>query len=339
MDHLLSHDVSYAVNFSSIPTTADPSELGGFVESGELEQLEELLDEGYDVSAVLSSMSGSESTSTSLSSAPQVSTTVKDRPVPEYEGGAYRKGTRRVISESERRQRRSASSLSTSIDTSPSAYECPPSPSKFDSFVRFDPDVHRSSKATAHEIISAVDNQDFSTLRAILMEKSWPDHRSIGHHLDKIFELVIRDCQDTDEAMLFFRDFAASNRRAFLHDVNGIRLACRVACDSGSVDAAMDALRIFRNMFLVRSRESITDAGSVGEVERLHRLMVDQGFDRDSEIFVRASTQSMLKTWSVRCNLNKNEMFKPLNYLNIFSLIFYDQYLYLKFQSATSDAL
>ncbi|KIH63355.1 hypothetical protein ANCDUO_06346 [Ancylostoma duodenale] len=47
---------------------------------------------------------------------------------------------------------------------------------------------------------------DISALRSVLMEKSWPDQRSIGRHIDDLFDLVIRDCHDIDEAMVFFQD-------------------------------------------------------------------------------------------------------------------------------------
>ncbi|KIH61778.1 hypothetical protein ANCDUO_07946 [Ancylostoma duodenale] len=53
-------DSSAAINFSAIPTTADLSELGGCAETGDCEPLEELLEQGYDVSAVINDVAAAE---------------------------------------------------------------------------------------------------------------------------------------------------------------------------------------------------------------------------------------------------------------------------------------
>ncbi|KAK6029248.1 hypothetical protein OSTOST_04644 [Ostertagia ostertagi] len=60
MDKLLSYEVPSISNSAAIPTTADPSELGGSSENSDIEQLEELIDQGYDVSAVLRDLSSVE---------------------------------------------------------------------------------------------------------------------------------------------------------------------------------------------------------------------------------------------------------------------------------------
>lgn len=54
------NDASSDISFSAIPTTADPSELGGSSETGDAEQLEELLEQGYDVSAVINEVAATE---------------------------------------------------------------------------------------------------------------------------------------------------------------------------------------------------------------------------------------------------------------------------------------
>ncbi|CAJ0590242.1 unnamed protein product [Cylicocyclus nassatus] len=306
VDHFLSHDISPVVDLSAIPTTVDSSELGGSVESVELEQLEELLDQGYDVSAVLNSMTADESSSI----VPTTSSAVMES-MDRKGDCASLKGTRQVLSETQRRSFRNSSSVVPSV--TPSVHE--PLQSRSDSSPRFDPDIYRATRATASEIIEAVENQDLSSLRSILMEKQWPDYRSIGRHLDKLFELVINGCRDTDEAMLFLRDFAASNRGAFLHDDNAIRLAYRITCDSGSIDAAVESLKVFRNMFLVRppmSRSSAvkclmlyqlyavsSSVGTLKDAERLHCALVDGGFDENGDIFISALTRMMLKKWDI----------------------------------------
>ncbi|RCN25398.1 hypothetical protein ANCCAN_28891, partial [Ancylostoma caninum] len=276
-----------------IPTTADPSELGGCAETGDGEPLEELLEQGYDVSAVIDDLAAAEGRGTICGS----------------EESNFCKRAAVAVSVTQRQQLGSASSVPSSINSdSPSVRECP-SPTEADSQIRFDPDIHRPIKATMEEVVSAVRNQDISSLRSILMEKSWPDQRSIGRHLDDLFDLVIRDCHDIDEAMVFFQDYAASNRRGFLHDVNGLRLACRVALETGSVPAAMETLRSFRNMFLVRSPvvakraipvpvleqfyTALSSIGTLDEMEQLHKMMIECGFDNSSDVFIRTLTESM----------------------------------------------
>ncbi|EYC08962.1 hypothetical protein Y032_0063g3454 [Ancylostoma ceylanicum] len=301
MDQLLSHDASSAINFSAIPTTADPSELGGCAESGDGEQLEELMEQGYDVTAVINDLAGAERQSTICG----------------LEESNFRNGTAVATSVTQRRQLGSASSLPSSLTSDCSSVHERPSPTEADIQVRFDPDIHRPIKATVEEIMSAVHNQDISLLRSILMEKSWPDQRTVGHYLDDLFDLVIRDCHDIDEAMVFFQDYAASNRRSFLHDVNGIRLACRAAHDTGSVSAAMETLRLFRNMFLVRSPvaakhvtpvlvleqfyTSLSCIGTAAEMEQLHKMMIEWGFDDSSDVFIRTLTESVLKNRDFHC--------------------------------------
>lgn len=273
MDQLLSYDSSL-VNAATIPTVADPSELGGSSEAGDIEQLEELLDEGYDLSAVLRDMTAAE---------------VKSEPAA---------SPRELLEED-----------TATVELEPHVVPAP-SPSGSVKTQRFDPDVHREYKASAEEVFAAVEKQEIALLRSILMEKKWPDHRRIGACLDRLFELVIRESVDTDEAVMFLQDFAVCNRRGFLHDVNGIRLALRVARDNLSVPKAVEMLRMFRNMFLVKSPMSkssiptglleefyatLCTIGSSEEVEDVQKVMVSMGFDKNCDTFMRAFTSSMLK--------------------------------------------
>ncbi|KAK6753038.1 hypothetical protein RB195_012566 [Necator americanus] len=309
MDQLLSRDAPSRMHFSVsvIPTTADPSELGGSSESADPEQLEDLLDEGYEAPTALSDVTASEIQSDKIFCASPVSSALNNNTRPEKDSDRHNE-TKRMISEGRKRDSTAEvlKSTTTSTPACISISECPSS-SKSEIPLRFDPDINRQAKASSEEVISAVYNQDLSSLRSILMEKNWPDQRSIGRHLDSLFELVIRDCYDVDEAMVFLQDFAASYRRNFLHDVNGVRLACRVAYDTRSVDAAKETLRVFRNMFLVKSPKfstpttvlenfysSLLSIGSVDQVEMLHKVMIDGGFDTSSDIFIHVLSKSML---------------------------------------------
>ncbi|WKY13639.1 hypothetical protein Q1695_004459 [Nippostrongylus brasiliensis] len=275
MDQLLSYE-SPSIEFkSAIPTTADPSELGGSSESGDIEQLEELMDEGYDLTAVLRDITGT--------------TVERDRYA---ELGKFSEQTQPLP-------------VTSTIPTAPKPSSSTSRPE------RFDPDLHREEKANPREIIIAVERQDLNMLRTVLMEKKWPDHRSIGPYLDRLFELVISTSIDTDEAVMFIRDFAACNRRGFLHDVNGVRLALRVVRDTGSVPAAADMLTVFRNMFLVKSPnttksstplslleefyDTLMSKGSRKEVEDVHKKMVALGFEKSSGAFIRCLTSAMMK--------------------------------------------
>ncbi|VDL78147.1 unnamed protein product [Nippostrongylus brasiliensis] len=241
MDQLLSYE-SPSIEFkSAIPTTADPSELGGSSESGDIEQLEELMDEGYDLTAVLRDITG---------------TTVERDKYAEL--GRFPEQTQPLP-------------VTSTIPTAPKPSSSTSRPE------RFDPDLHREGKADPREIIIAVERQDLNMLRTVLMEKKWPDHRSIGPYLDRLFELVISTSIDTDEAVMFIRDFAACNRRGFLHDVNGVRLALRVVRDTGSVPAAADMLTVFRNMFLVKSPNTTKSSTPLSLLEELYDTLMSKG--------------------------------------------------------------
>ncbi|KAK6059136.1 hypothetical protein COOONC_03240 [Cooperia oncophora] len=297
MDELMSYEMPSVTSADAIPTSADPSELGGSSESSDMEQLEELIDQGYDVSAVLRDMCAAPGETCAVAS------DMAAKPVKERKQNDS--GTQSDLL------------LQRAIDTRSAHHEdSVPSSSEHSKTHRFDPEIHREMRASPAEIIDAVHSQDLALLRSILTERKWPDHRSIGAYLDQLFELVIRDSYDTDEAVMFLQDFAVCNRRGFLHDVNGVRLALRVARDSGSVEAASEMLRVFRNMFLVKSpvpsksatSSSVLDEfysalcsiGPPDQVEAVHKLMNSLGFDKNSESFLRCVTKALVEKGDVR---------------------------------------
>nr|CDJ87338.1 CBN-RIL-2 protein [Haemonchus contortus] len=294
MDKLLSYDAPSIINAGAIPTTADPSELGGSSEASDIEQLEELIDQGYDVSAVLRDLSSVDLQREDYS----VAAAVVSKPV--------------VREKSSQRSELNPLPVGKAVEDRSARYEVSlPSSSDHSKTPRFDPDIYRETRASAGEIITAINNQDLASLRCTLTEKKWPDHRSIGAHLDQLFDLIIRDSYDVDEAVMFVQDFAVCNRRGFLHDVNGVRLALRVAHDSGSVEAASEMLRNFRNMFLVKSPvtskstapasiledfySALCSLGSMDQVEAVHKVMISLGFDRSSDIFIRSVTHFLME--------------------------------------------
>uniref|UniRef100_A0A0K0CU41 Uncharacterized protein n=1 Tax=Angiostrongylus cantonensis TaxID=6313 RepID=A0A0K0CU41_ANGCA len=180
-NRLMSCDSPSGVTVSAIPTTVDPSELGGLTECGDMDQ-HELFDQRYYQSPVLH-----EDTASQVQKFSDRSSAANERP--------------KCVD--------SMSSLPVSYERSRIQYpvdSSQPSLPEVSYIKRFDPDINRTCRSTAEEIIAVVRNQDLSLLRSILTEKKWPNHRSIGAHLDDIFELVVRDSHDTDEAVLFFRD-------------------------------------------------------------------------------------------------------------------------------------
>ncbi|KAJ1369333.1 hypothetical protein KIN20_030762 [Parelaphostrongylus tenuis] len=284
VNNLLSYDNPSGIAVSGIPTTVDPSELGGLTECGDMEQYESLEQKCYH------------------------SSVLREDATPQVQGGNAADDSKHL------KCAESMSSLSLSHEFG--KIQCsadlslPPHAPEISHIRRFDPDIDRACRSTAEEIIAAVRSQDISLLRSILTEKKWPDHRSIGPHLDDIFELIVRESHDTDEAVLFFRDFAVCNRRGFLHDLNGIRLASRVARDSGSLQATMEILRVFRNMFLVRSPDTtkfssperileefykiVCSVGLENEIEELHQMMISLGYDKNSNVFIRVFTSHLI---------------------------------------------
>lgn len=290
-DQILSAENTSTTNSAVIPTTADPSELGGSCDSCEIEQVEEMIDQGYDLYAVLREMS-----------------TVEGQIIDSYASqAAMREDSKNVGHDF------SVDSSANDSLVDQMAHAVPvPSSSVTSTCPRFDPDSRRNSRATAEEIIFALHSKDMPLLRSILMEKKWPYHRSIGYILDQLFEFIIRESSDTDEAVMFLRDFAVCNRRGYLHDIIGVRLALRVACESGSVSKAIEMLGVFRNMFLVKSPQvgpskchssiclmdefytTLFSIGSVDEVEEAHRKMITLRFDRNSNAFIRCFTEFML---------------------------------------------
>ncbi|KAK5980808.1 hypothetical protein GCK32_005647 [Trichostrongylus colubriformis] len=281
-------------NTATIPTTADLSEMGGSSETSDIEHLEELKDRWCDISAVL-----------------------PDMPIDEVQREPYASVSGVVVQRAcygKQCHDKEQSHLSLkhgNNNRSAHREDCLPSSSNQSMSSRFYPDNHRESVASPHEIITAVHNQDISLLRSILTAMRWPDHRSIGIYLDQLFEIVIRDSYDIDEAVMFLQDFAVCNRRGFLHEVNGVRLALRVACDSGTVETASEMLRVFRNMFLVNSPVTVKSTvpasilddfysklcsiGSSDQVERVYKTMFNLGFDKNAATFIRNVTNSMIE--------------------------------------------
>lgn len=258
--------------YAEIPTTVDPSELGGSTESVDTEQMEGLLINGNEIE------------------------------------------TSREIMEKERSLSSDEFLLGSSFRevNSSNEYKWLFSQSVPLKVERFGPSKHRLIKATAEEIITALENEDLTLLRSILMEKKWPSHRAIGPQLDQLFDFIIRESIDTGEAVVFIQDFAACNHRGYLHDVIGVRLALRVAHESNSVTEALEVLRMFRSVFVVRSpaqprakysamvAEEFYDAlfhiGSKAEVEDASKLMVVLGFERNFASFIRAYTNFVIKS-------------------------------------------
>ncbi|KJH53702.1 hypothetical protein DICVIV_00131 [Dictyocaulus viviparus] len=282
------------IDLSFIPTTADLLELGGLMDYCDVEQQDGLLHQRFYRPRVLND---------GITLSVKNDLTLLGHDLEPSSSSHHSRPKFAHISKSHTRKcERSKNEI---LGDPPSS-----SPSRTRCNMRFDPDDNRTCRASIEEIVTAVRNQDLSSLRSILTEKRWPDCRSIGAHLDHLFELIIRDCHDVDEALLFFQDFAVCNRRGFLHDLNGIRLACRVARETGSLSATMEILRVFRNMFLVRSPKAmcsipekileefygiLCSVGSKSDMRKLHESMISHAFVDNSDIFVRVYTEILLQ--------------------------------------------
>lgn len=185
--------------------------------------------------------------------------------------------------------------------------------------LRFDPPGDRVLVAEADELMDAVYTEDASELRSLLHTKRWPES---GFNRSTVFDFIVEKSLDTEEALMFFRDYATSNRRNFVADKQIIALATRAVEESG-VSEAKKILALARNMFISRAPQnrsrssrkyleklynSALSRGSVSDAQQLLETVLEKQFDNESELFLRSATamlvtrresfSSLFSTWS-----------------------------------------